>query len=155
MKNFRKTMDKAFLETYKLSVGDEFKLVKKDNFNDFLVLKIVNCGENIGFAVECGTVDLVLKARGLDTINLPKIFDGYFVETLKKVPIMLKKCYDDCKNCPFKCLCIHFNVKKVGHETVFENFKATEELYKKQNRYDYILFNIVKKRLEQEVWQEK
>ena len=155
MKNFRKTMDEMFLKTYELNVGDEFKLVKKNNPNDFLVLKIVNCGKYIGFVVEHATADLGVRAHGLDTINLPILFDGYFVESLKKVPIMLKKCYDDCKDCPFKSLCVHFNVKKIGYETVFENFKATEELYKEQGRYDYTLFSVLKSRLEQEVWEEK
>ena len=153
MKKFQKIIDKTFLETYKLNVGDVFKLVRKDKPEcNPLVFQIVNNGDQISFVLLDGGVAPHILDQGLDATNLPKLFDDHCVVTVKKVPLLVRKCFDGCKNCPIKCLCINYKNQKKELKTIFDNFKATDEEFKKQGRYDYTLFSILKSRLEQEVW---
>lgn len=154
MKQLKKELDKQFLEKYGLKDGSVFKLISKEKPNKVCIAEIKISAGEVGFIIRSGYDDLFF-ASPRDVITLLRHFGDYDIVTLKHVPLKYTLCERDCSHCPIKTICDDFGKEESDVDKLWEKFEKSKNTAKMTGKFDYIVYGIIEKRLEQEVWQEK
>ena len=154
MKKLKKELDKKFLEEYDLKDRDIFKLVSNDKDKKVYALQIIISAGEVGFVVLDGNIDPFL-AHPKDVVTMLRYFENFDIITLNHVPLKYKLCDRDCSHCPIKVICDDFGRKDSEADKLWEKFEKSKKTAISNHKFDFTIYNIIEKRLEQEVWQEK
>ena len=152
MKKLKKELDKKFLEEYCLKDKDIFKLISEDK--KVYVLQVIISAGDVGFVVLDGYDDPFFS-RPKDVITMLRYFEKCDIVTLNHVPLKYTLCDRDCSHCPIKVICDDFGRKDSEADKLWEKFEKSKKTAISNHKFDFTIYNIIEKRLEQEVWQEK
>lgn len=154
MKKLKKELDKKFLEKYGLKDRDLFKLISNDEDKKVYVFQVIISAGEVSFIIRSGDVDPFFS-HPKDVVTMLRCFENYDIVTLKHVPLKYTLCERDCSHCPIKTICDDFGKEDSDIDKLWEKFEKSKNTAKMTGKFDYIVYGIIEKRLEQEVWKNK